>query len=86
MAKAVIHPLIQSQLDYYKYVFDSLPDCDIAKTQSILNAAACLISQTRKFGHIAAILTELNRLHACQYVLFKILVIVYKSLHGLPIL
>ena len=59
------------------------PDCNIAKLQSVQNAAAKLILQTPKFDHVTPVLTELHWLPVHQHILFKILELVYKALDRL---
>ncbi len=81
--KTIVHSLILSRLDYCNSVLAGLPDCEISKLQSVQNAAAKLITRSRKFDHVTPILRELHWLPVHQRILFKVLVLVYKALHGL---
>ena len=60
-----------------------LPDNVLCKLQSVLNAAARLVSGTRKFDHISPILKELHWLPIKQRIKYKIILLVFKSLNKL---
>ena len=53
------------------------------KLQLVQNAAARVLTKTKKFEHITPILRSLHWLPVCQRIEFKVLLIVYKSLNGL---
>ncbi len=58
-----------------------LPDCDLRKLQCVQNAAARLITRTKKHDHITPILIELHWLPVKQRILFKILCLIYRALN-----
>ena len=60
-----------------------LPDCEIAKLQRILNAAARLLMSCKKFDHITPILINLHWLPARYRIDFKILLLTFKALYGM---
>ena len=62
------------------HFLDSLTD--IQKLLCVQNAAACLITRTRKYQHITPILIELYQLPVRQWILFKVLVLTYHALHN----
>ena len=60
-----------------------LPERDIAKLQKVQNTAARLVVKSRRCEHITPILHGLHWLPVQQRVVYKILLFVYKALHGL---
>lgn len=79
----VIHAFISSKLDYCNGLFTGLSKKAIRKLQYIQNAAARVLTKTRKFDHITPILRSLHWLPINQRINFKALLLVYKSLNGL---
>jgi hypothetical protein len=82
-AKALIHAFISSRLDYCNSLLTGVCDGVLRKLQSVQNAAARLITNTRKFDHITPVLRDLHWLPVRQRIVFKTAMIVYKCLRGL---
>ena len=59
-AENLIHALITSRLDFCNSLFAGLPSSAIKRLQAVQNAAARLLTGTRKFDHISPILHELH--------------------------
>ncbi len=74
----VIHAFITSRLDYY-----GANQSSISRLQMVQNAAARLLTDSRKFDRISPILTSLHWLPVKLRIELKILVFVFKALHGL---
>ena len=77
----VIHTFISSRLDYCNALLYGLPQSSISKLQRIQNAAARLLTGTKKFGHITPVLKSLHWLPVEKRIDFKVLLLVYRALH-----
>ena len=82
-AKTLIHAYIMSRLDYCNGLLHGLPTNLVAKMQSILNIAARLVTKTWKYEHITPVMINLHWLPIKYRIQFKLLLLIYKSLHGL---
>ena len=81
-ADALIHAFMSSSLDYCNSVFSGLPNSNTRSLQLVQNAAARLLTGTRKFDHIAPILASLHWLPITSRSDFNVLLLTYKALHG----
>lgn len=82
-AKTLVHAFVSSRLDYCNSLLGGVSKGLVAKLQSIQNAAARLVTGTRKFEHITPVLRSLHWLPVRHRITFKLAMLVYKSLHGL---
>ena len=82
-AKTLVHAFISSRLDYCNSLLVGAADCVIRKLQGVQNAAARLITGTRKFDHITSILRDFHWLSVHQGIKYKITMLVNKCLQGL---
>ena len=53
--------------------------------QFVQNAAACLLTHTRKLDHITPVLRDWHWLPVWQCIVFKVAILVFKCLHGLAL-
>ena len=60
-----------------------LPSTEIQKLQRIQNSAARLIVGTKRREHISPILYDLHWLPVRERIIFKVLLVTFKALHGL---
>ena len=81
--KLIIHSLVTSRLDYCNALLHGIPVTYIKKLQCVQNASARLITRTKKTDHISPVLFELHWLPIQQRIKFKLLMLTFKSLHGL---
>ncbi len=78
-----IHAFMTSRLDYYNALLGGCSARLINKLQMVQNAAARVLTRTRKYGHISPVLLTLHWLPIKHRIDFKILLITYKALNGL---
>ena len=80
--QSVIHAYVTCRLDQHNGLLIGLPKKSTNRLQSVQNAAARLIVGLRKRDHITPVLRTLHWLPIEQRIVFKVLLITYKCLHG----
>jgi len=79
----VVHAFVSSRLDYCNSLLFDVTDSLVLRLQAVQNAAARLISGTRRSEHITPVLRQLHWLPVRQRIIeFKMAVLVYKALNG----
>lgn len=81
--RSIVVSLVLSRLDYGNALLAGLPDCLLARLQSVQNAAARLIFTARKYDHITPLLCDLHWLRLRERIDYKLAVLVFRCLHGL---
>lgn len=79
----VIHAFIISRLDYCNALYYGTQNKVLDRLQMVQNASARLLTGTCKFDHITPVLKALHWLPISFRINYKILLFVFKSLHGL---
>ena len=82
-AKSVVHAYVTSKLDLNNALLAGVPLTITSKLQQIQNAAAKLITRSKKYDHVTPILRELHWLPIHQRILFKLLLMTFKALNGI---
>jgi len=80
--KSIVHAYVTSRLDQNNSLLIGLPKKSLNRLQLVQNAAARLIVGLKKRQHVTPTLIKLHWLPVEQRILFKILLLTYKSLHG----
>ena len=81
--ETLIHAFVTSKVDYCNSLLYGLPAYQIAKLQRVQNAPAHLILEESRFCHITPSLRQLQWLPVHNRIIFKILLIAFKAIHGL---
>lgn len=78
-----VHAFISSRLDYCNSLFTCLNKSSVDRLQLVQNAAARLLTRSKKSCHITPILASLHWLPVDFRIQYKVLVFTFKALHGL---
>lgn len=81
--EALVHAFVTSRLDYCNSLYLGIPQNQLERLQRIQNCAARLVTDSGAREHITPVLQTLHWLPVKQRVLFKVLLIVFKSMHNL---
>src|SRR6218665_816054 len=82
-AKAAVAAFVTSRVDRYNSLLAGAPACLLDGFQSVLNAAARLICNTRKYDHVTPLLCDvLHWLPVPFRIQYKLCLLIFLSLHG----
>ena len=81
--RTLVQAFVSSRLDYCNSLLYGVTDHNMRQLQSIQNAAARLVTGSRKYDRITPVLRDLHWLPVRERITFKIATLVYKCLHGL---
>ncbi|KAI5085303.1 hypothetical protein C0J45_23171, partial [Silurus meridionalis] len=82
-AEKLVHAFMTSRMDYCNALLGGCPASLINKLQLVQNAAASVLTRSRKYDHITPILSSLHLLPVKFRKDFKLLLLIYKALNGL---
>ena len=80
--KTLVHALVISKLDYANSLLYGVSSNVLRKLQRVQNMAARLVTKTKKREHITPALMRLHWLPVKERIFYKVLLTVYKCLHG----
>lgn len=78
-----IHAFISSRIDYCNALYFGISQSSLHRLQLVQNAAARLLTSSSRYTHITPILSSLHWLPVRFRIDFKILMFVFRALHGL---
>ncbi len=79
----LVHAFMTSRLDYCNALLGGCPAYSINKLQIVQNAAARVLTRSRKYDHITPISQSLHWLPIKFCISYKILLLAYKALNWL---
>ena len=82
VTQRLVAAFVLSRLDYCNALLAELPAATLAPLQRVQNAAARLVLDLRRTDHVTPALIELHWLPIEQRIVFKLCLLVHKSLNG----
>ena len=82
-AKQLVHAMVISRLDTCNSLLCNLPDTTVKRLQRVQNACAKTIMGRAKKDHVTPLLKELHWLPVKSRINYKLIMIVFKCLHGI---
>ena len=79
-SETAVHAFITPELDYCNSLLYGCRKMNLKKLQHVQNTAARIVTQTRKFYHITPVLFDLHWLPFSSRIVFKIHLLLFKSL------
>ena len=79
----LVHAFVTSKLDFCNSLLYGVGKSLLQKLQSVQNAAARLVTCSRKYDHVTLLLKDLHWLPIAERIKFKILLLTFKCPHNL---
>lgn len=77
----LMHSFVSSRLDNNNSLLYGMPDKELNRIQRIQNAAAKIVTRSRKYDHATPLLKNLHWLPIEQRIVYKILILTFKALN-----
>ena len=81
-AKSLVHALVIARIDYCNSIYVNLPKSTTNRLQRIMRCAARVVALPRYGESVTTVCKELHWLPIAERAQFKVLCLVYKSIHG----
>src|SRR5258706_263834 len=78
----LIRALVISKVDYCNSVLTGVSGAQLARLQSVLKAAARLVSSATRSDHVISLLHDLHWLKVPERIRFRLCVLAYHCIHG----
>jgi len=78
----LVTSFIMSKVDYCNAVLAGLPQRELDRVQSVVNTAARLSADARRYDHVTPLLMDLHWLQVPQRIQYKLSVLMYRCLNG----
>ena len=82
-AKKLVHAFVTPRLDYCNALLSGCANASLKPLQLVQNAAAHILTRTKRFEHITPVLVSLHWLPIKFRIDFKVRLITFKALNGL---
>ena len=82
LTQSITEKLVHARLDYCNSIMYGLPKRLIQRLQRIQYTAARLVTRTNRDDHITPVLKRLHWLPVQERIIFKVLLLTYKTIHG----
>ena len=79
----LVHAFVPSRIDYCNSLLYGIPEYAIKKLQRVQNLAARVVTRSSKFSSITPTLKKLHWLPVKYHIIFKVVLLTFKALHGL---
>ena len=78
----LVHAFVSSRLDSNNSILYGLPKSELSKLQRIQNAAARLVTLSKKREHITPVLKDLHWLPVESRIIYKLMLLTFKALNN----
>jgi len=73
---------IMTRVDYCNVVLAGLPQCELQRLQTVVNAAARLTAGAQKYDHVTPLLKDLHWLRVPERITFKLCALAFRCLNN----
>jgi len=78
----LITEFLLTKVDYCNIALSGMPNRDLERVQSVIDAAAVLTTGARKYDHVTLLLKDVHWLRVPERITYKLWVLVWNCFHG----